>query len=110
MCLLGSNSISLQHRSDRVTRFLLSVHNHAFTKHVRIKAIPKFGNNLLNLTISKLQMISLLTLVNLSIYRVRKCHSIIANRKPMFAEVLSICSAKNQAGCIERAVHHSHEN
>ena len=26
------------------------------------------------------------------------------------AILLSICPAKNQAGCIERVVHHSHEN
>ena len=26
------------------------------------------------------------------------------------AENLSTCPAKNQAGCIERVVHHSHEN
>ena len=25
-------------------------------------------------------------------------------------EILSTCPAKNQAGCIERVVHHSHEN
>ena len=27
-----------------------------------------------------------------------------------FDLVLSTCPAKNQAGCIERVVHHSHEN
>ena len=27
-----------------------------------------------------------------------------------WAQVLSTCPAKNQAGCIERVVHHNHEN
>ena len=28
----------------------------------------------------------------------------------VYAQSLSTCPAKNQAGCIERVVHHSHEN
>ena len=33
------------------------------------------------------------------------------NTKPdLKNDLLSTCPAKNQAGCIERVVHHSHEN
>ena len=39
------------------------------------------------------------------------CKNRVASSKVKVAvHILSTCPAKNQAGCIERVVHHSHEN
>ena len=35
---------------------------------------------------------------------------VLLNSFKIKAKFLSTCPAKNQAGCIERVVHHSHEN